>query len=124
MHTVLAPSEAGARGTGVQEETTPSYLTATLYDLSTAIQDAAVGPRHCGRVGCALGEALRRWSTCGPSSGSTRSRETPWHASCQAGLPGLTRGEHEALSPSETLKLVKNFRPPGGKERQWTAEQS
>jgi hypothetical protein len=44
--------------------------------------------------------------------------------SCQAGLPGLTRGEHEALAPSEPLKLVKNFRSLGGEERQWTAAQS
>ena len=80
MHTVLVPSEVGAIVTGVQEEITPSRLTATLYDLITALQDAvpaAAGPRRCGRVGCALVEALRRWSTRGPSSGSTLSRETP-----------------------------------------------
>jgi hypothetical protein len=72
MHTVRAPSEVGARVTGVQEETTLSRRTTTLYDLLTVLQDAvpaAAGPRHCGWVGCALVEALRRWSTRGPSSG-------------------------------------------------------
>ena len=41
MHTVLAPGEVGAIVTGVQEETTPSHLTTTLYNLITAIKDAA-----------------------------------------------------------------------------------
>jgi len=82
MHTILAPSEVGAIVTGVQEGTTSSPLTTTLYDLITAIKDAVVGPRHCGRVGCAPVETLRRWSNRGPSNGSTQSRETPWHASC------------------------------------------
>src|SRR5262249_4666780 len=35
-----------------------------------------------------------------PASGSTLSREMPWHASSQAGLPGLTRGEHKTVLPS------------------------